>query len=94
MRLPRVKRETIEGIVGEICSKNETFGVEEFRSNLEKDNEDLADGVYGLIEILAEYMCGGDEIRLEESCAIAKLSCNLLYKSMEKQIEINEMSYE
>ena len=38
---------------------------------------------------------GEDDIeRVEECIAIAKISCNLMYKSLEKQVEIDEMNYE
>jgi len=94
MKLPMVKRETLVGIVGEIYSKNKTFGMKEFQSNLEKDNKVLAEGIYDMIGILAEHMCDGDKMRLAESCTVAAISCNLLYKSLEKQLSIDEMNDE
>ena len=38
---------------------------------------------------------GEDDLERREECvAIAKISCNLMYKSLEKQLDINEMTHE
>jgi len=54
--------------------------------------------------IIEEVYTKNKDFGVEEFCssletdnrrtAIAKIACNLLYKSIEKQFEINEMDYE
>ncbi len=94
MKLPYVKSATIESIIQEVYAKNETFGLEEFVSSMESDNIELGHVLYSFIEAIAEYMGEDDIERVEECIAIAKISCNLMYKSLEKQVEIDEMNYE
>ena len=91
MNLPVVKAITVESIVDEVYSKHSSFGVEEFRSSLEENNTELAMVVYSFIDSLSDYMSGNDDARREESCAISKIACHLMYKSLEKQMEINNM---
>ena len=94
MKIPLIKQETIQSIIEEVYIKNEDLGIEEFRSNLETENKEATLVLYSFIEAIAEYMGEDDFGKTEECIAIAKISCNLLYKSIQKQIEINEMSYE
>ncbi len=84
----------MQSIIEEVYIKNEDFGVEEFRSNLETDNKRVAIILYSFIDAIADYMSEDDPEKLEQYSAIAKIACNLLYKSIEKQFEINEMDYE
>jgi hypothetical protein len=91
LNLPVVKAITVESIVDEVYSKNSSFGVEEFRSSLEENNPELAMVVYSFIDALSDYMAGNDNGRREECCAIGKIACHLMYKSLEKQMEINNM---
>tara|TARA_B100000029_G_scaffold146001_1_gene141326 strand:- start:131 stop:412 length:282 start_codon:yes stop_codon:yes gene_type:complete len=92
--IPVIKPETMQSIIEEVYIKNEDFGVEEFRSNLETDNKRVAIILYSFIDAIADYMSEDDPEKLEQYSAIAKIACNLLYKSIEKQFEINEMDYE
>ena len=94
MKIPLIKRETMQSIIEEVYIKNEDFGIEEFRSDLEKENKEVAIVLYSFIQAIAEYMGEDDIERVEECIAIAKISCNLMYKSLEKQVEIDEMNYE
>ncbi len=94
MKLPYVKGITVESIIDEVYAKHEMFGLEEFASALEKDNPSLAIVLYSFIEAVADYMGEDDLERREECVAIAKISCNLMYKSLEKQLDINEMTHE
>lgn len=94
MNIPLIKPDTMQSIIEEVYIKNEDFGIEEFRSNLETENKEATLVLYSFIEAIAEYMGEDDFGKTEECIAIAKISCNLLYKSIQKQIEINEMSYE
>ena len=48
--------------------------------------------LYSFIDALADYMADDDPIESEKYSAVAKISCNLLYKTIQKQIEINEMN--
>ena len=43
---------------------------------------------------IAEVIGEDDLERINEYSSIAKISCNLLYKTIEKQIEIDEIDYE
>ena len=92
--IPVIKQETMQSIIEEVYIKNEDFGIEEFRSDLEKENKDVTLVLYSFIQAIADYMGEDDYEKTEQCIAIAKISCNLLYKSIQKQIEINEMSYE
>ena len=94
MKIPLIKRETMQSIIEEVYIKNEDFGIEEFRSDLEKENKEVAIVLYSFIQAIAEYMGEDDYEKIEECIAIGKISCNLLYKSIQKQIEINEMNYD
>ena len=84
----------MQSIIEEVYIKNEDFGIDEFRSDLEKENKDVTLVLYSFIQAIADYMGEDDYEKTEQCIAIAKISCNLLYKSIQKQIEINEMSYE
>ena len=84
----------MQSIIEEVYIKNEDFGIEEFRSDLEKENKDVTLVLYSFIQAIADYMGEDDYEKTEQCIAIAKISCNLLYKSIQKQIEINEMNYE
>ena len=90
MKLPAVKTETIESIIEEVCTKNIEFGIKDFKSNLDTQNIELAYVLYSFLDSVAEGIYSNEALR-EEVCAIAKICCHLLYKSLEKQIEINEM---
>ncbi len=92
--IPVIKPETMQSIIEEVYTKNKDFGVEEFCSSLETDNRRTAIVLYSFIDAIADYMSEGDPEKLGEYSAIAKIACNLLYKSIEKQFEINEMDYE
>jgi len=94
VKIPLIKKETMQSIIEEVYIKNEDFGIDEFRSDLEKENIDVAYVLYSFIDAIADYMSKEDAEKMEECSAIAKMSCNLLYKTIEKQMEINEMDYE
>ena len=94
MSIPKIKPETMGSIIEEIYTKKEEFGIEDFVSNLTKENKEIAIILYAFIEAISDYMADDDPARSEQFSAIAKISCNLLYKTIEKQIEINEMNYE
>ena len=89
-KLPVVSKDTITSIVSEIFAKNNDFGIEEFLSNLEKDNKQLAFVLYTLLDTIVDNFTA-DEYEREHVAAIYKIASHLLYKSLEKQIEINEM---
>lgn len=93
MKLPYVKEATVQSIIDEIYAKNKTFGIDEFSSaaNLEVENTELALILYSFIESIADYLSRGDTQRMDELSCIAKIACNLTYKSLEKQLEIDEM---
>ena len=94
MSIPLIKQETMQSIIEEVYIKNEDFGIDECRSGLEKENKDVTLVLYSFIQAIADYMGEDDYEKTEECIAIAKISCNLLYKSIKKQIEINEMNDE
>ena len=81
-------------IIEEVYIKKEEFGVEDFISNLNIDNRELSLVLYAFIDAISDYMADDDPARSEQFSAIAKISCNLLYKTIEKQMEIDEMNYE
>ena len=81
-------------IIEEVYIKKEEFGVEDFVSNLNIDNRELSLVLYAFIDAISDYMADDDPARSEQFSAIAKISCNLLYKTIEKQMEIDEMNYE
>tara|TARA_Y100000034_G_C6884325_1_gene405801 strand:- start:23 stop:328 length:306 start_codon:yes stop_codon:yes gene_type:complete len=89
--LPHINPDTIESIVEEVFTKNEDFGIKEFMSSLEKENREMCYILYCFIDSIADWYCHDDEEQREEFCAIAKISCHLMYKSMEKQLEIDRM---
>ena len=94
MSIPLIKPETMQSIIEEVYVKNDYFSVEEFRSKLETDNENVAIVLYAFIDAISSYMAEDDLERINEYSSIAKVSCNLLYKTIEKQIEIDEIDYE
>ena len=94
MSIPKIKPETMGSIIEEVYIKKEEFGVEDFPSNLKTDNRELALVLYAFIDAVSDYMADDDPERSEQFSAIAKISCNLLYKTIEKQMEIDEMNYE
>tara|TARA_B100000029_G_scaffold195537_1_gene193623 strand:- start:264 stop:548 length:285 start_codon:yes stop_codon:yes gene_type:complete len=94
MSIPLIKPDTMQSIIEEVYIKNDDFGIEEFRSKLETDNKNVAIVLYAFIDAISSYMAEDDPERVNEYSSIAKISCNLLYKTIEKQIEIDEMSYE
>ena len=90
MTLPIVKAETIESIIEEVCTKNTEFGIKDFESKLDTENFELACVLYSFLDSIADGICSNEELR-NEMCALSKICCHILYKSLEKQIEINEM---
>lgn len=90
MNLPKVKTETIESIVDEIFTKNVDFGVEEFESALEKENNDLAVTLFSFMDTISDYL-GQTDHEKEQFSALTRIACHLMYKSLSKQSEIDEM---
>ena len=91
MQIPEVKQETVESIIEEVYAKNYSFGIDEFKANLETENRGAAIVLYSFIDAMSDYMAEDDVLESEKYSAIAKIASNLLYKSIEKQIEIDEM---
>ena len=89
--LPYVKLQTIESIIDEVLNKNQSFGLNEFISNLEEDNAEMCIVLYSFIDALADQVSGGDNSSHDQYAAVAKITCHLLYKSLAKQLEINGM---
>ena len=46
----------MQSIIEEVYIKNEDFGIDEFRSGLEKDNKEVTAVLYSFIQAIAEYM--------------------------------------
>ena len=90
MTLPKVKSDTVESIIEEVCAKNTEFGIKDFESHLDTENFELACVLYSFLDSIADSMCRDESLR-DEVCALSKICCHLLYKSLEKQLEINEM---
>ena len=90
MELPKVKSDTIKSIVDEVFTKNYDFGVEEFESTIETENEDLAEMLFSFTDTVADYL-GETTYEKEQYSAIARIAAHLVYKSLSKQLEINEM---
>ena len=90
MTLPKVKSETVESIIHEVYTKNTEFGIKDFESKLETENIELACVLYSFLDSICDSVYTNEHLR-EEVCALSKICCHLLYKSLEKQIEINEM---
>ena len=89
--LPSVKADTIESIVSEVFSKNEYFGLPDFLSSMVEENLEMCSVLYSFIESVSNSLSDDDPKRMDEMCAVAKMSCHLMYKSMAKQIEIERM---
>ena len=90
MKLPVVKSETIESIIEEVYTKNAEFGIKDFESKLDTENFELACVLYSFLDSITDSIYTNKHLR-EEVCALSKICCHLLYKSLEKQLEINEM---
>ena len=90
MTLPKVKAETVESIIEEVYAKNSEFGIKHFESKLDTENFELACVLYSFLDSIADSIYSNEELR-NEICALSKICCHILYKSLEKQIEINEM---
>lgn len=91
MSLPQVKAATIDSIIDEVYSKNKTFGIQEFMSNMEEDNMAMAIVLYPFIESISDWMAEGDHDLAEKFIAASKITAHLIYKSLDKQMEIDEM---
>lgn len=89
--LPRVRFETVTSIVDEVFTKNTDFGLSDFLSTMENSNPDLAVVVYSFIDSIADALAKYNEEQQDEICAVAKMAAHLVYKSLEKQLEINHM---
>ena len=89
--LPKVNSDTIEGIIAEVFAKNEYFGVPDFMSTMKEENYDMCLILYSFIDSISDSLSERNEEEKEELSAVAKISCHLMYKSMVKQIEINQM---
>jgi len=90
--IPKIKGITIESIIEEVYAKHSTFGVKEFESNIEEENPELYIVIESFVYALADYISQSDEDKLDELCAIAKISYHLLYRSISKQMEVDEMT--
>tara|TARA_R110002020_G_scaffold103292_3_gene241916 strand:+ start:1595 stop:1891 length:297 start_codon:yes stop_codon:yes gene_type:complete len=89
--LPYVKLQTMESIIDEVFNKNQSFGLDEFISNLEEENGEMCIVLYSFIDAIADQVSGGDNSSHDQYAAVAKITCHLLYKSLAKQLEINSM---
>ena len=65
-------------------------GIKDFKSKLETENIELAWVLYSFLDSITTSIYTYEHLR-DEVCALSKICCHLLYKSLEKQIEINEM---
>ena len=92
MQIPKIKAETIESIIEEIYAKNKTFGVREFQSNIGRENTEFFLVMESFIEALADYIGGEDPQKGDELCAISKIAYHLTYRTISKQMEIDEMN--
>ena len=90
MALPKVKADTIESIIEEVCTKNTEFGIKDFQSKLDTENFQLACVLYSFLDSMADGMYSNESAK-QKVCALSKICCHILYKSLQKQIEINEM---
>ena len=90
MTLPKVKAETVESIIEEVYAKNSEFGIKHFESKLDTENFELACVLYSFLDSITDNIYTIKRLR-DEVCALSKICCHLLYKSLQKQIEINEM---
>ena len=90
MTLPKVKSDTVESIIEEVCAKNTEFGIKDFKSQLDTENFELACVLYSFLDSISANVYTDETLR-DEVCALSKICCHLLYKSLQKQIEINEM---
>ena len=82
--LPYVKLQTIESIIDEVFNKNQSFGLNEFISNLEEDNAEMCIVLYSFIDALADLVLKsleGPEINLDEA---AKLPTKIKLYPQEK----------
>jgi|TARA_R100000656_G_scaffold59140_1_gene46064 hypothetical protein len=91
MKIPKVKPATIESIIQEVYAKNKTFGIAQFQSNISRENPEFFLVMESFIAALAEYMAANDPTKEDELNAIAKIAYHLAYKSISKQMEIEEM---
>jgi hypothetical protein len=87
-KLPVVKSSVLDSIIAEVFVKTNNFGITDFRSSLEEDNKELAKVLY---DSVADHIADGDPELSEKVCAAYKVACHLLYKSLEKHIEIKAM---
>ena len=92
MQMPKVKIDTAESIIQEVYAKNTTFGLDEFRSNIGKENSELSVVMESFVDAFADYISEDDEDAFDALCAISKISYHLLYKAISKQMEIDEMN--
>ena len=90
MTIPKVKAETVESIIEEVYAKNSEFGIKHFESKLDTENFELACVLYSFLDSITDNIYTNKRLR-DEVCALSKICCHLLYKSLQKQIEINEM---
>jgi hypothetical protein len=90
--LPVVASDTSQSIVEEVFAKNNSIGVKEFVSSLEDDNRGLAIVLWGFVDSIADVLYPMGSEQSEELCAVARMACHLLYKSLHKQAEIDEWS--
>lgn len=92
MCVPKIKPETLESIIQEIYIKRAEFGLEDFASELITKNKEAGLLLYSFIDAISDHLAEDDPVESEKYSAVAKISCNLLYKTIQKQIEIDEMS--
>ena len=76
MKMPKVKAETIESIIQEVYAKNKEFGVEEFRSNISRENLEFFLVMESFIEALSDYMVeeAPDGDKGDQMCAVSKIA--------------------
>ena len=79
-------------IVQEVYIKRAEFTLEDFESELITKNKEVGLVLYSFIDAISDHLTDDDPIESEKYSAVAKISCNLLYKTIQKQIEINEMN--
>ena len=90
-KLPKVKSSVIDSIIGEVFVKSTSFGIKDFRASLDETNTELARVLYSFMDTISEHVADGDEELSESICSTYKIACHLLYKSLEKHLEIKAM---
>tara|TARA_R110002110_G_scaffold63394_2_gene176363 strand:+ start:1041 stop:1349 length:309 start_codon:yes stop_codon:yes gene_type:complete len=99
--IPKIDKRVMQSIMSRLLihnNKSGQFGYEDIECTIDDDNEELAEVAYVIMDSCIDYLIeslleDGTEEQIKDAIySITKIGIHFTYKSINSQIEINEMN--